>query len=75
MSGNHIRSRLLKLEQRILPAHDGFTLEELCRAMWQRDEQQFFEIAKGSSVSFFVPQFEFEDLERERRNNQPGRNV
>jgi len=75
MSGNHIRSRLLKLEQRILPAHDGFTLEELCRAMWQRDKQQILEIAKGSSFSFFVRQFEFEDLERERRNNQPGRNV
>jgi len=33
MSGNHIRSGLLKLERRILPAHNGFPLEEKCRAM------------------------------------------
>jgi len=73
MSVNRIRSRLLKLEQRILPAHDGsFTLEELCRSMWRRDKQGFLRIADGTSYSFFVRQFELEDLERERRNSHRG---
>ena len=73
MSLNPIRSRLLKLEHRILPEDDGsFTLEELCREMWRRDKRNFLEISKDTLYSRFARQFEFEDLESEQRNNKSG---
>ena len=76
MSANRIRSRLLKLEQRILPADDGScTIEQVCRELWRRDKRNFLEIAKDTLYSRFARQFEFEDLEREQRNNQRGSNV
>jgi len=59
-----INHRLKKLEQRLLPSDDGtFTLEQLCRVMWREDRRKFREIAKGSSLSLFVRQFEFEESE------------
>lgn len=70
MSLNPIRSRLLKLEQRILPADDGsVTLEELCRIMWKRDKRHFLEISRDTLYSRFARQFEFEDLEWEQGND------
>jgi hypothetical protein len=64
MNVHRIRSRLLKIERRILPADDGsFTLEEWCRAMWREDKRNFLVIAKDSSFSLFVRQFEFDALE------------
>jgi hypothetical protein len=60
-----IKHRLEKLEQRLLPSDDGAcTLEELCRAMWRQDKRKLLEMAKGSSLTLFVRQFEFEDAER-----------
>jgi hypothetical protein len=69
MSANRFRSRLLKLEQRILPADDGTcTLEEACRVMWRRDKQHFLELSENTNLIHFARQFEFEDLEREQRS-------
>jgi hypothetical protein len=66
-----IKHRLKKLERRLLPSEDGAcTLEELCRAMWRQDKSRFREIAKGSSLTLFVRQFEFDEAaraEEERR--------
>jgi hypothetical protein len=36
MNAIRLNNRLKKLERRLFPPDDGmFTLEELCRAMWQ----------------------------------------
>ena len=60
-----IRNRLLRVERNIRPQGDtGFTLEELCRYMWREDKRKFVKIAQGTSLSLFVRQFEFEEVER-----------
>jgi len=65
MNATNINNRLKKLEQRLSPADDGtFTLEEICRAMWHEDKGKLLELAKGSTLTLFVRQFEFEDVER-----------
>jgi len=44
------------------PQHDGtFTLEEVCRALWRKDERRFRRIAQHSTLTLFIPQFERED--------------
>jgi hypothetical protein len=65
MNTRSIRNRLLSVERKIQPPRDaGFTLEELCRCMWREDKRKFLEIASDTSLSLFVRQFEFEDVER-----------
>jgi hypothetical protein len=64
MNTRSIRNRLLRIERKIQPPGDGFTLEELCRASWRDARQQFLKMAHGTSLSLFVRQFESEDLER-----------
>jgi len=57
----HLRSRLKALEK-THPQHDGtFTLEEVCRALWRKDERRFRRIAQHSTLTLFIPQFERED--------------
>ena len=53
-----IRNRLLRIERTFQPQDDGFTLEELCHAKWREDRRRFREIAKDSSLSLFVRQFD-----------------
>ena len=50
------------------PIRDGmYTLEELCRAIWRYDQEQFRKMAEHSSVRLLIPQFEREGAERELR--------
>jgi len=66
MSLVNLNNRLRKLERKLRPHGDGcFTLEELCRAIWDRDKQSFIELAEGNSYRLFVTRFEAEDAERE----------
>jgi len=66
MSLVNLNNRLRKLERQLRPHGDGcFTLEELCRAIWDRDKQSFIELAEGNSYRLFVTRFEAEDAERE----------
>jgi hypothetical protein len=68
MNARNIRNRLLRIERKIQPEHDGaITLEALCRSMWRADKRKFLEMAKGTSFSLFVSQFEFEEAEHERK--------
>ena len=69
-----INHRLKKLEQRLSPSDDGAcTLEELCRAMWRQDKRNFKEIAKDTSLSLFVRQFEFDAVESAAAGRQMRR--
>jgi len=51
----------------IFADHRTYTLEELCRTIWQQDERRFREIAKHSSFSLLIPQFERENASRKLR--------
>jgi len=74
MHARSIRNRLLRLAQNIRPQGDeSFTLEELCRSMWREDKRKFLQIAKGTSLSLFVRQFELDDVERGERGRQMRR--
>ncbi len=69
-----IKHRLKKLEQKLSPSNDGtFTLEELCRAMWQDDKRNFLEIAKNTSFSLYARQFELDEVERGRADGEMRR--
>ena len=66
MSLVNLNNRLRKLERKLRPHGDGcFTLEELCRAIWDHNKQNFIELAEGNSYRLFVSRFEAEDAERE----------
>lgn len=66
MSLVNLNNRLRKLERKLGPHGDGcFTLEELCRAIWDHNKQHFIELAEGNSYRLFVSRFEAEDAERE----------
>ena len=66
MSLVNLNNRLRKLERQLRPHGDGcFTLEELCRAIWDHNKQSFIELAEGNSYRLFVSRFEAEDAERE----------
>ena len=59
MSLVNLNNRLRKLERQLRPHGDGcFTLEELCRAIWDRNKQSFIELAEGNSYRLFVSWFE-----------------
>ena len=66
MSLVNLNNRLRKLERKLRPHGDGcFTLEELCRAIWDHNKQSFIDLAEGNSYRLFVTRFEAEDAERE----------
>ena len=63
MSTRQMLRRLAKVEHRVCPKREdgGFTLEELCRAVWRRDEKGFRKMAgEYGSFRYFVRQFELE---------------
>jgi hypothetical protein len=63
MSTRQMLRRLAKVEHRVRPKRDdsGFTLEELCRAIWRDDEKGFRRMAcEYGSFRYFVRQFELE---------------
>ena len=70
MSTRQMWKRLAKVEELICRKRDDgqYTLEELCRAIWRQDENGYRKIVdrEASSLGFFIPQFEREDLERVR---------
>jgi hypothetical protein len=69
-----INHRLKKLEQRLLPSDDGAcTLEELCRAMWRQDSNNFLRIAEDTSLRLFVRQFESDAVESAEAGRQTRR--
>ena len=65
MSTRQMRRRLAKVQEKVSPEHDGtYTLEELCRLLWQQDKQKYREMANGPDgymYRFFVAQFEREE--------------
>jgi len=73
MSAAQIGKRVARVEQILCTRHDEnmFTLEELCRSMWQRDKAAFLALADIFPVELFSRNFEHEDAlaaEAERRN-------
>jgi hypothetical protein len=62
----NIANRIARLEAISGGTDDGFTLEKLCRAMWQMDKTNFLKVAKHSSLNLFVRQFELEDAKPDR---------
>jgi hypothetical protein len=67
MDTTRLRRRLASLERIQSPAKDAtYTLEELCRAMWGENRRNFLKIARGTSLTYFVGQFEREDGERDK---------
>ena len=75
MSVSQIAKRVVRVEQVLSPRpaldDNTFTLEELCRSMWQRDKAAFLELGKTFPVELFSRNYEREDAlaaEAERRN-------
>jgi hypothetical protein len=67
MGTTRLRRRLARLERIQSPARDAtYTLEELCRARWGENRRDFLKIARGTSLGYFVGQFEREDAERDK---------
>ena len=65
---HYFRRRLDRLESAFVIREDNsFTLEEICRAIWQESKSDFLELSKHSSLSHFIAQFEREDNERGSR--------
>jgi hypothetical protein len=66
---NQLREKDGKDREEVGPQKGDFTLEELCRSMWQHDKKAYLEMANGD-VSFMrhlIPQFEREDAVRSAR--------
>jgi hypothetical protein len=68
MSARQMWRRLAKVEELFCPKHDDgqYTLEELCRAIWQQDARAFRKMVdlEYCTLRYFIPQFEREDLAR-----------
>lgn len=57
----NLTKRLARLERLLGPAKDdGYTLEELCREIWQGRKSDFMKLAHGTCFQCFVTQFERE---------------
>jgi hypothetical protein len=63
MSIRQIRRRLERVESWLLPSDDdSCTLEELSRAIWQRDSKKYRKMAlEISGMDCWIEQFERED--------------
>jgi len=67
VNASSVKQRLKKLEDRLHPPHDEmFTLEELCRSMWEKNRKHFLELAEWSKLVLFAKQFELDEAERDR---------
>jgi hypothetical protein len=74
MIASQIRRRLENLTAKIRPhGIREFTLEELCRDYWRRDQRGFLALASGDCphVRVFLESFQSEDARRADR--APGR--
>jgi len=74
MNASQIAKRVARVEQVLCPRRDEntFTLEELCRSIWQRDKAAFLALGDIFPVELFSRNFEHEDAlaaEAERRNH------
>ncbi|HXP87837.1 MAG TPA: hypothetical protein VN841_24110 [Bryobacteraceae bacterium] len=66
MSLISLQKRLRKLKRKRRSRDDnGFTLMELCRALWAEDQEHFKQIAEGTSLSVAVHCLQAEDALRE----------
>jgi hypothetical protein len=63
MQHRSLDKRLTELEHLFYPEEVGFTLEELCRAIWQGRKRDFIRLARGTCFHYFVAQFEREDAD------------
>ena len=74
MSTRQLLKRIEKVHGRMFPKRDDgtLTLEELCRAIWREDENQFRKMTSSADcrLRHFIPQFEREDLLDGRRSSQ-----
>ena len=72
MSAWTIRRRLSRLEERAPETESGsYTLEEICRAQWRRNRDEYLESASGLfAMRYFIPQFEYEDSQLNHENNR-----
>ena len=74
MNAQNFKKRLQKLEQPLSPSGDcSCTLEQLCRSIWRADKKRFLVLAKSTNLTYFIPQFQFEDAEQLGR--RPGGRV
>jgi hypothetical protein len=68
MITRQLRRRIRRIEERERPRDEaGFTLEQLCRAMWRSNPAQCVRISEEPGEQIFrsyVPMFEAEDAER-----------
>jgi len=63
----HMQRRLKKLETRICPNRNGYTMEELCRLLWRQSKKEYISMARKDCphIRCFIDLFEREDAERE----------
>jgi hypothetical protein len=65
MITRQLSARIKRIEQRIHPRGDGgFTLEELCRAMWRRNPEHCLQISREPGdwiMSSYIPIFQAQD--------------
>jgi hypothetical protein len=68
MITRQLSRRVRRIEERVRPKDaSGFTLEELCRAMWRSNPAQCVQISQElGEYTFrsFIPRFEAEDARR-----------
>lgn len=71
MITRQLSRRVRRIEERVRPKDAcGFTLEELCRAMWRSNPAQCVQISQEPGEQIFrsyIPRFEVEDAERGER--------
>jgi len=66
MSTLRLSTRLEKLEARLRPtAGQGITLEELGRALWNHNREDFKKLVEGTSYRILIRWFEAEEVMRE----------
>jgi len=68
----HMQRRLKKLETKICPNRSGYTMEELCRLLWQQSKKEYVSMAHKDCphIRCFIDLFEREDAEREATKAQ-----
>jgi len=71
MITRQLSKRIRRIEERARPRDEsGFTLEELCRAMWRSNPAQCVQISQKPGEQIFrsyIPMFEAEDASRQDR--------
>jgi hypothetical protein len=68
MITRQLSARIKRIEERMQPRSDGgFTMEELCRAMWRASPEHCLQIAQEPGewmMSSYISMFEAEDRGR-----------